>query len=190
MEHRDQEFLGVCATCLHLSSSERHFEPFKVFSGCCYYSMYIRINGILYLSFSCLFFASCKGQFLPGLLLRRECGGIDDSGDSEHSVPRSFQEPRGKLGGAAWGQRLQLEKLQGFCANDTQHWGMFKPVRAIDTCELSLYWIDVDSYGEPSLQEIAPPRNHEQEQLNLSMQHCHFSQGTHMERSIISHWAW
>ena len=65
--------------------------------------MYIRINGILYLSFSCLFFASCKGQFLPGLLLRRECGGIDDSGDSEHSVPRSFQEPRGKLGGATRG---------------------------------------------------------------------------------------
>lgn len=106
MEHRDQEFLGVCATCLHLSSSERHFEPFKVFSGCCCYSMYIGINGILYLSFSCLFFASYKGQFLPGLLLRRECGGIDDSGDSEHSVPRSFQEPRGKLGGATRGATI------------------------------------------------------------------------------------
>ena len=118
MEHRDQEFLGVCATCLHLSSSElqvsNHFLGLSWFIRILLLYVYIYTQYTLYIHCISFYSHAVMVNVLPGLLLRGKCGGIDDGGDSEHSVPRSFPQPAATSYGVpptVGGQRLQLKRL-------------------------------------------------------------------------------
>ena len=127
MEHRDQEFLGVCATCLHLSSSEVQISwVYHGLSGFLLLYVYLYIYTVY--SLYIFLFASCNGQCFArpfaSRRMRRNWWRWRFWTFCASKFPPNPPRPAMGCYQRVGGQRLQLKRLH----MGIQHWSVLKPL--------------------------------------------------------------